>query len=66
MLAIATVPEALPAAVDSKVTVRDVLCPANNVSGSEMPDTPNPFPDAAICVTFKAADPRFDISSVCA
>jgi hypothetical protein len=48
------------------VTVRDVLCPDPNVSGSEIPDTPNPLPDAAICAMLRLADPRFDISRDCA
>jgi hypothetical protein len=42
------------------------LWPANKVSGSESPDTPNPVPDAAICVTVKSVDPTFDMSTVCA
>ena len=66
MLAIASVPESAPTAVDSNVTVRDVLCPDPNVSGSEIPDTPNPLPDAAICAMLRLADPRFDISRDCA
>ena len=47
----------MPALVGAKVTVKVVLCPAVNVTGSVIPEMLNPVPDAATAETVALVPP---------
>jgi hypothetical protein len=59
LLAIETLPVALPAAVGENFAVNDVLCPAVSVCGVARPVMLNPVPDALPCEIATLAVPEF-------
>ena len=59
LLAIETLPVALPAVVGENFAVNDVLCPAVSVSGAARPVMLNPVPDALPCDIATLAVPEF-------
>ena len=61
----ATFPVKLPADCGANPTVNDVLCPDVKVTGSVIPETLNPVPLAATCVTFTLVPPVFLMVCVC-
>jgi hypothetical protein len=58
------VPVNVPAEVGANFTVNVVLCPAANVTGSVIPETLNPVPDAATAEIVALVPPVFLIVSV--
>jgi hypothetical protein len=58
------VPVDVPADVGAKFNVNVVLCPAANVTGSVIPETLNPVPEAATAEIVALVPPVFLIVSV--
>ena len=65
MLVTVTLPERLPVVAGSKVTLKEVDCPAARVSGSEQPDRAKPAPVSVICERVTLALPVFARVTVC-
>ena len=58
LLAIETLPTALPAAVGENFAVNDALCPAPSVIGVAIPLMLKPVPDALACEIEMLAEPE--------
>ena len=58
------VPVKVPAEVGAKFTVNVALCPAASVTGSVIPETLNPVPDAVTAEIVALVPPVFLIVSV--
>jgi hypothetical protein len=65
LLAMETLPEALPTAVGAKVTVTVELCPALTVAGRARPLRLKPAPEALAAEIVRAAFPGFVRAMVC-
>ena len=53
------VPEDVPLAVGANVTLKDILCPAAKLTGSDRPLTPNAADETPACVIFTLVPPLF-------
>ena len=65
LLASARVPENVPAAEGSKLTVNVEEPPAAMLNGNVSPEYAKPAPDSDACVTLRLAVPGFEMVTVC-